>query len=202
MFDEVMRRFKEYTFLPFARRLVRVPPAYLSLLSLIMGLATALFAWQQWYWLAAAGWSLNRIFDGLDGVVARLSGKQSDFGGYLDIVLDFVAYAVIPVGMAAGQPTDFNWLMTALLLTSFYVNSASWIYLSAILEKRSQGANRRGEQTTVTMPAGIVGGFLTIVFYFAFLILPWGFPYLFALMSLLVLVGVIQRLIWARQVLS
>ena len=41
MFDDVMRRFKEYTFLPFARRLVRVPPATLSFLSLLMGLLTA-----------------------------------------------------------------------------------------------------------------------------------------------------------------
>ena len=202
MFDDVMRRFKEYTFLPFARRLVRVPPASLSFLSLLLGILTAVFAWQQWYWLAIVGWSLNRIFDGLDGVVARLSGKQSDFGGYLDIVLDFVSYALIPVGIAAGQPSNVNWLLTTFLLTAFYINSASWIYLSAILEKRNLGANSNGEQTSVTMPDGIVGGFLTIVFYYAFFVLVDWFPYLFSLMGVLVMVGVVQRLIWARKNLS
>ena len=198
MFDDIMRRFKEYTFLPIARRMVRVPPALLSILSLGMGILTAVCAWQQWYWLAILGWSLNRIFDGLDGVVARLSGKQSDFGGYLDIILDFVSYAIIPVGLAAGQPSNMNWLLTTFLLTAFYINSASWIYLSAILEKRNLGADNKGEQTSVTMPDGIVGGFLTIVFYYAFFVLVDWFPYLFALMGTLVLFGVVQRLFWAR----
>ena len=31
---------------------------------------------------------LNRVADGVDGAVARASG-QTDFGGYLDLVVDF-----------------------------------------------------------------------------------------------------------------
>ena len=198
MFDDIMRRFKEFMLLPLARRLVRVPPATLTLISLLFGLITALLAWQQLYWWSVLGWSLNRIFDGLDGVVARLSGRQSDFGGYLDIVLDFVIYATVPIGLVAGQPNEQRWLLLALLLASFYVNAVSWTYLAAILEKRQHSVANRGEETTVTMPNGLVGGFLTIVFFYAFLILPFWLDYLFVLMSGLVLLGVIQRLFWAR----
>ncbi|MCB0028780.1 MAG: CDP-alcohol phosphatidyltransferase family protein [Anaerolineales bacterium] len=199
MFDDLMRRFKEFMLLPLARLFVRVPPASLTLVSLLFGLVTAVLAWQQLYWWAVLGWSLNRIFDGLDGVVARLSGNQSDFGGYLDIVLDFVIYAAVPIGLVAGEPNEQRWLLLALLLGSFYVNGVSWTYLAAILEKRQHGAAARAEETTITMPNGIVGGFLTIVFFYAFLILPFWLDYLFVLMSGLVLLGVIQRLFWARR---
>ena len=48
----------------------------------------------------AYGWAigallLNRMCDGLDGAVARLS-QPTDFGGYLDIVCDFIFYAIVP----------------------------------------------------------------------------------------------------------
>jgi phosphatidylglycerophosphate synthase len=99
-------------------------------------------------------WLFNRVLDGLDGMVARFHARQSDFGGYLDIVLDFVVYAAIPVGLYWGNPGATNTAALILLLSSFYVNAASWIYLSAILEKRAAGASARGELTSVTMPNG------------------------------------------------
>jgi hypothetical protein len=49
------------------------------------------------------------------------------------------------------------------------------------------------------MPAGLVGGTETILFYAAFLIWPGALPWLFLTMAGLVLVGVIQRLGWARR---
>ena len=46
---------------------------------------------------------LNRIADGLDGAVARAAG-QTDFGGYLDLVADFVFYSAIPLAFAIADP--------------------------------------------------------------------------------------------------
>jgi hypothetical protein len=37
-----------------------------------------------------------------DGFVARLAKKQTDFGGYLDIVCDFAIYALLPVSIASS----------------------------------------------------------------------------------------------------
>ena len=85
----------------------------------------------------------------------------------------------------------------ALLLSSFYVNAASWMYLSAVLEKRSVGAAARGETTSVTMPSGLIEGTETILFYALFLLFPGSLPLLFGAMSLLVWLTVGQRLIWA-----
>ena len=51
---------------------------------------------------------LNRLADGLDGAVARVRGP-TDFGGYLDIVLDFIFYSAVVFGVALGQPEQALW---------------------------------------------------------------------------------------------
>jgi hypothetical protein len=81
------------------------------------------------------------------------------------------------------------------LLFTFYVNSASWMYLAAILEKRSQ--QHADRLTSIAMPAGLIGGTETIVFYTAFIFFPGVLPWLFSLMGLLVVVTIVQRLLWA-----
>jgi phosphatidylglycerophosphate synthase len=156
------------------------------------------------YLAGLALWILNRVFDGLDGTVARLQGSQSDFGGYLDIIIDFVIYAAVPIGLALaaadGGATDPVMLMLIILLAVYYVNGASWMYLAAILEKRRYGEN--GRLTSVTMPAGIIGGTETIIFYCAFIIFPGYLVWLFGLMSLLTGISIVQRLIWAARELD
>ncbi|MCA9993984.1 MAG: hypothetical protein KDE29_23550, partial [Anaerolineales bacterium] len=77
--------------------------------------------------------------------------------------------------------------------------AASWIYLAALLEKRQQGAVAQGQMTAVTMPAGIIGGGETILFYTAFIFWPGHLALLFGVMAALVLATVGQRLIWARR---
>jgi phosphatidylglycerophosphate synthase len=145
-------------------------------------------------------WFLNRVFDALDGSVARLRRTQSDFGGYLDIVVDFVVYALIPVGLAMGVSGTAVTISLIFLLCTYYVNAASWMYLAAILEKRLH--NQDGRLTTITMPAGIIGGTETIIFYTAFIVFPAYLAWLFSLMSLLIVVTILQRLVWAARHLS
>jgi hypothetical protein len=88
------------------------------------------------------------------------------------------------------------------MLATFYVNAASWMYLSAILEKRAAGAQAQGEQTSVTMPSGIIGGTETIIFYTIFIVLNQWYVWLFGVMTILVLFTIIQRLIWAAKHLA
>ena len=42
------------------------------------------------------------LFDGLDGTLARATGKTSDFGAFLDSTMDRAGEAVIYAGVAAG----------------------------------------------------------------------------------------------------
>jgi CDP-diacylglycerol--glycerol-3-phosphate 3-phosphatidyltransferase len=63
---------------------------------------------------AAAGqWGLTALilifgtlFDGLDGTLARATGKTSDFGAFLDSTMDRAGEAVIYAGIAAGAATS------------------------------------------------------------------------------------------------
>ena len=49
------------------------------------------------------------------------------------------------------------------------------------------------------MPNGLVGGAETILFFSVFLVWTGGLPWLFGVMTVVVLVGVGQRLWWARR---
>jgi phosphatidylglycerophosphate synthase len=125
--------------------------------------------------------------------------RVTHLGAYLDIVLDFVVYAAIPVALVvAGRQYDLA-LAGVFLLASFYINAASWMYLSALLEARGEGAAAHGETTSATIPTGIVAGTETVVFYTLFFLMPSRQAMLFTLMALLVLVNVAVRLHWANR---
>lgn len=197
MIDEQMRQVKERVFRPLARPFLHLPPWLFSLAGLFMGIATAVALWQQAYVWGLLFWTLNRILDGLDGTVARMAGEQSDFGGYLDILFDFAAYALIPIGLTLGRPLPENLIALSFLLASFYLNAASWMYLAAVLEKQRQAPSHR--LTSVTIPRGLIGGTETILFYTAFMLFPAWLFWLFTVMAALTMATVTQRLLWAAR---
>ena len=197
MFDSSLRRFKDRVGTPLAQRMSRVSPMFISMLALVVGLLATYAAYKGQYIWAFAFWILNRILDGLDGLIARLHQRQSDFGGYVDILTDFAIYAALPIGLVVGSPSSESYLALIFLLATFYVNTASWMYLAAILEKRA--AHAPDTQTTIVMPAGIIGGFETILAYGIFLLFPAHITLLFSIFAALVIVTIIQRLVWARR---
>jgi len=199
--DQWLRQPKERLLMPLARGPLRgVSPTMLTLAACALGLLGAGAASQRAYPLALGLWLANRALDGLDGTVARAQGKQTDFGGYLDIVLDTVVYAALPFGLALGVDTRVGYLCLALLIGSFYINGVSWLYQSALLEKYRRGAAARGELTTLTIPTGLVEGTETVVFYCLFIIFPGALPALFGAMAGLVTITIAQRLWWAATI--
>lgn len=200
MFDDLLRRLKDRLLEPIARRLgATVSPHAVTILAFVAGLASAL-AVLAGYWSGGLTlWLVNRLLDGLDGTHARLHGRSTPFGAYLDIVLDFVVYAAIPASMALASRSFEVALAAVALLAAYYVNAASWMYLSALLEQRQQGARATGELTTVTMPRGLIAGTETVVAYVLFFLWPSRLPALFGVMAFLVLVTAAQRLVWARR---
>ena len=77
---------------------------------------------------------LNRLFDGLDGTVARLT-KTTDRGAFLDIVLDFLFYSAVPLGFALAEPSQ-NALPAAVLIYSFIGTGCSFLAFAIMAEKR------------------------------------------------------------------
>lgn len=197
MIDQTLRIPKKRLLEPVAKRFSGVKPETITLIALLVGLLAALMAGLGLSYWAFGLWLLNRMLDGLDGELARHQQTQSDFGGYLDIMGDLIVYAALPVALVSANPSSLAWLSLTVLLAVFYVNAGSWMYLAAILEKRAAGAMQRGEQTSITMPAGIIEGAETIVFYSLFLVFPAHTTLLFGLMSALIVITILQRIFWA-----
>jgi phosphatidylglycerophosphate synthase len=202
MFDHLLRLLKDRWLAPLARMIgPRVSPSAISFVAFVLGIAAAFAVYAGRNGVALACWAGNRALDGLDGTHARVHAQQSDFGGYLDIMLDFIVYAVIPLAVALASVDATLLHATAFLLATFFVNAASQMYLAAILEQRQAGARARGEITTITMPPALIAGTETVVIYALFLGVPsWRLP-LFLGMGALVCVNILQRLWWARRAL-
>lgn len=119
-----------------ARGLVRlgVGADAISVTGFAIGMAAAGAIAAQQYLAGLALLLLSRLMDGLDGAVARATAP-TDRGGFLDITLDFLFYAAIPLAFAIADPTA-NALPAAVLLASFIGTGSSFLAFAAIAEKR------------------------------------------------------------------
>jgi len=96
-------------------------------------LAVPLLAFNLWYW-ALAAIIINRIFDGLDGQLARYANQSSSAGGFLDITLDFLFYAAIPLGFILANPEQ-NAIAGSVLLATFIGTGSSFLAFAIAAEK-------------------------------------------------------------------
>jgi phosphatidylglycerophosphate synthase len=78
---------------------------------------------------------LSRTLDALDGAVARLA-VPTDAGGFLDITLDFLFYASIPLAFAVANPAQ-NALPAAVLLAAFVGTTSSFLAFATLAAKRN-----------------------------------------------------------------
>jgi phosphatidylglycerophosphate synthase len=76
----------------------------------------------------------SRLCDALDGAVARHT-QATDAGGFLDIALDFVFYASIPLAFAWADPPAHA-LAAATLLAAFVGTGSSFLAFAALAAKR------------------------------------------------------------------
>lgn len=203
MLDATLRPVKDRILSPLVRTpLGNVHPTVISSLGLALSLGAAVAASQRLALAAVALWLLGRVADGLDGLAARQTGRSSDVGGLVDFVFDTIGYASIPIGLAVGIDTRTGWIVTAVLLASFYLNAVSLGHVAALLEKRGRGAQERSESTSATMPRGLVEGTETIVFFTLALAVIDAAPVIWSVMAALVVVTALERVRWAAGQLS
>lgn len=131
------------------------------------------------------------LFDGLDGTLARATGKTSDFGAFLDSTMDRAGEAVIYAGIAAGAAmsgtTEVIGLSTlALGLGSLvsYVRARG----EALGVRADVGLAQRAERAAVLIVGLLAGGLLSATWLTAAL----------ALISVASAVTVVQRIRFVR----
>ena len=121
------------------------------------------------YGLALGLVALNRVMDGLDGAVARLTGP-TDRGAYLDIALDFVFYALFPVGFALADPGQ-NALPAAILIAAFVGTGSSFLAFAAIAAKQGLSAQAYPSKGIYYL-GGLTEGAETIAVFVAMCVFP------------------------------
>jgi phosphatidylglycerophosphate synthase len=119
-----------------ARALVRLGAGAdaISFTGFAIGMVAAVAIAFEQYLAGLALLLLSRLLDGLDGAVARAT-RPTDRGGFLDITLDFLFYAAIPLGFALADPPA-NALPAAVLLASFIGTGSSFLAFAIVAEKR------------------------------------------------------------------
>ncbi|MDH3661272.1 MAG: CDP-alcohol phosphatidyltransferase family protein [Alphaproteobacteria bacterium] len=116
---------------------------------------------------------LNRLADGLDGAIARLT-EATDRGGFLDIALDFIFYSSIPFAFALADPTA-NAVASAFLIFSFIGTGCSFLAYAIMADRRGLSTDIRGQKSLYYL-GGLTEGTETIGLFVLACLLPTWFP--------------------------
>jgi len=119
----------DFALTPVARRLINVNPNTISWIGLILAFVAGLLFYlsgnDEWHWMLLAGAVIVIIsgyFDALDGKVAKLAGKASKKGDFLDHVFDRYADVFMIGGVAIStwcNPYIGMLALVGVLLTSY-----------------------------------------------------------------------------------
>lgn len=151
-------------FEPIASALLRLglTPDHVTMIGTALVVGTALVAYPQ-------GWLLGgtlvivvfALADSLDGTMARLSGRSSDWGAFLDSTLDRFSDAAIFAGLAMWLVAEGETLGVALTLAALVLGqlvSYSRARAEGLGASASVGIAERTERLVVVLTAaGLVG---------------------------------------------
>lgn len=134
---------------------------------------------------------LNRLADGLDGSIARLSGP-TDRGAFLDSVFDFLFYSAIPLAFAFAAPEQ-NALAAATLIYSFVGTCCSFLAFAVLAEKRGLTSTEYPNKGFYYL-GGLTEATETILLFALMCLFPGWFPVLAYGFALLCLLTIISRI--------
>ena len=136
MFDRPLQSLIQPLLQAGARALVRcgVPADTVTWVGFGVGLGGAVAIALQRPLLGLALILASRLADGLDGAVARQT-RPTDRGAFLDITLDCLFYASIPLAFALADPAAHA-LAAAVLLAAFVGSGSSFLAFAVLAERR------------------------------------------------------------------
>tara|TARA_R110002003_G_scaffold448_5_gene19859 strand:+ start:13841 stop:14470 length:630 start_codon:yes stop_codon:yes gene_type:complete len=179
-----------------------ISPLHITILAFLAGIQSCIFAASANLLPSLVLWVLNRALDCLDGAVARKRGQASDFGGYVDLLCDFIIYSAIPIccALGSGHADESVWLAIAVLEATFHVNNFVLFYVGAVVEKHKHHGNEHekkvAELTSIAMRPALIEGTESAVLFTAMLIFPGYLSHLSWCMAVFVCVGIVQRTVW------
>jgi len=136
---------------------------------------------------------VSRLLDGLDGAVARLT-QPTDRGAFLDISLDFLFYASIPLAFAWADP-ERNALAAATLLAAFVGTGSTFLAFAVLAERRGLSSVAYPNKGLYYL-GGLTEATETLLAFAAMCLWPRAFPIIAAGFAGLCALTVLTRL-WA-----
>ena len=178
-----------------ARLLVRagLSANQMTLTGFGIGLAAAALIGSGQYLVGAGAILLSRLCDGLDGAMARET-RPTDVGGFLDIALDFIFYAAIPLGFAVADPSR-NALAAATLLAAFVGTMASFLAFAVLATKRRLDSLAYPDKSFYFL-GGLTEATETLACFMAMCLWPQHFALLAYGFAILCLITTVTRIWW------
>ena len=164
-----------------------------TIAAFLIGIGGAAAVGLHHYYVGLALILLNRIGDGVDGIIARSDGP-TDRGAFLDICLDFLFYSAVVAGFAWADP-GANALAAAVLIFSFVGTGTSFLAYAIMAERRSI-VNRGLPNKGFYYLGGLAEGTETILFFVLFCLFPDYFPVLAWVFAVLCLSAAAVRIIY------
>lgn len=171
----------------------------LTLVGFAIGIAAAVLIALHLYQAALALILLSRLCDGLDGAVARIT-RPTDVGGFLDIALDFLFYAAIPLGFAFADPAR-NALAAATLLAAFAGTMSSFLAFAVLAAKRQMHSLDYPDKSFYFL-GGLTEATETLACFAAMCLWPQHFALLAYGFAALCAITTLTRLWWGWRALS
>jgi phosphatidylglycerophosphate synthase len=201
MFDGRLRPYINPPLDVVAKRLagIGISADQVTLAGAALGLSAAVAIAMGAFLIALAFFLAGRLLDGLDGAIARHS-KPTNRGGFLDIVLDFVVYAAIPLAFAFHNPAQ-NALAACALLAGFLLNGAAFLAFALMAERMKLETQAQGPKSLYYL-SGLAEGTETIIFFCAFCAWPQWFAVLAFSFAALCAVSAGTRIILAWRMLA
>ncbi len=200
MLDSAIQQVLKPVLSRMARGLVRagIGADALTFIGFAIGMAAAVSIALQQFTVGLVLLLLSRLMDGLDGAVARLT-QPTDRGGFLDITLDFLFYAAIPLAFAVADPAQ-NALPAAVLLASFMGTASSFLAFAIVAAQRGITSTALPDKSFYFL-GGLTEATETIAAFVAMCLWPqwfapiaWGFAALCAITTALRIGWGCQRL--------
>jgi phosphatidylglycerophosphate synthase len=157
-----------------------------------VGVGAAICLTQGWFITGLVALLISRLCDALDGAIARLS-QPTDAGGFLDITLDFLFYASIPLAFAIYDPTH-NALAAAILLAAFIGTGTSFLAFATLAAKRGMH-NAAMPNKSFYFLGGLTEATETLTVFALMCLWPSGFPVFAGVFSALCALTIVTR-IW------
>jgi phosphatidylglycerophosphate synthase len=168
-----------------------------------LGLVAAISIAAHVYVMGAAFILASRLCDALDGAVARQT-TPTDAGGFLDITLDMLFYASIPLAFAFANP-PVNALAACVLLAAFIGTGSSFLAFAALAAKRGMASDvSQGSGNSPIKSLYFLGGLTeateTLGFFIAMCLWPGYFVQLSLVFAALCCITTATRIVggWRR----